>query len=300
MAADKIEILGGTVDITSGVIEVGEFGGSSFIQRGGTFAPGPDTARSTILGNFTQASNASLALEIGGTTAGETFDHVAVEGNALLDGELLIDLVNGFSPSSTDTFSVFGAELLFGVFDNVLAGQRLETLDGRGSFVVNYGAESGFDANRIVLSDYEMHEVVLGDFNEDGILSGADMDLLSAASGGTDVVFDLTSDGVVDQADREFWVEDVSRTFFGDTNLDQTVEFQDFLDLAKSFGTNAGWSGGDFDGDGEVAFADFLVLANNFGQTSSGMTSAATVPEPSSGLLGLFVLLGAMWLPRRS
>lgn len=52
----------------------------------------------------------------------------------------------------------------------------------------------------------------------------------------------------------------------GDANLDGVVNFNDFLALAKNFGSvDAVWGDGDFNGDESVSFEDFLILAGNFG-----------------------------------
>ena len=98
-------------------------------------------------------------------------------------------------------------------------------------------------------------------------------------------LFDVNSDDMVDFEDRRFWVEELAQTFLGDANLDQEVNFADFLALSNGFGQEGGWGEGDFDGDGETKFADFLMLSENFGKTPGDV---AAVPEPSSKML--FVL----------
>lgn len=78
----------------------------------------------------------------------------------------------------------------------------------------------------------------------------------------------------------------------GDVNLDDEVNFADFLVLSNNFGEAGDWSQGDFDSNGKVEFPDFLLLSDNFGTASA----AAAVPEPSGltaiGLcfLGLTIL----------
>ena len=53
----------------------------------------------------------------------------------------------------------------------------------------------------------------------------------------------------------------------GDFNGDGSVNFNDFLVLAMSFGqSGVGYAGGDANCSGTVDFADFLVLATNFGR----------------------------------
>ena len=137
---------------------------------------------------------------------------------------------------------------------------------------------------------------LIGDFDNDGSLSSADVDLLSAAirASNADNVFDINGDEMVDLKDHEHWVtsSDIAGTFFGDTNLDGEVLFNDFLALSASFGGEGGWAEGDFDGNGQVQFSDFLKLSANFGRTSPAI---ASVPEPASTWL---LLLGLVTLHR--
>lgn len=133
---------------------------------------------------------------------------------------------------------------------------------------------------------------VLGDFDEDGLLTAIDIDLLSAEVRvlGDDLTYDANADGIVDIDDHRHWVmsPQYANTFVGDTNLDGTVDFPDFLALSAGFGQSGGWGQGDFNGDGQIEFPDFLALSANFGQSA---TATAPVPEPSSMFLLLFGLV---------
>ena len=84
--------------------------------------------------------------------------------------------LNGFVPSASNTFTLLNAAGgIFGVFSNVTTGQRLTTVDGIGSFVVNYGPGSGFNQSQIVLSAFESLSPMLpGDYNQDGVVDSAD------------------------------------------------------------------------------------------------------------------------------
>lgn len=110
-----------------------------------------------------------------------------VLGDSSLDGLLELTLLDGFTPDASDEFIVLAADSLIGFFDNVNSGQRLDTTNGLGSFVVNYGIGSAFDEARIVLSDFELSDVQPGDFNADGIVDAADFvsfrDNLGASAG---------------------------------------------------------------------------------------------------------------------
>jgi hypothetical protein len=65
--------------------------------------------------------------------------------------------LNGFEShiTSAGTFTVVTSSSLNGAFANVPdTGLRLFTTDGLGSFQVNYGADSLFAANSVVLSNF--------------------------------------------------------------------------------------------------------------------------------------------------
>ena len=83
----------------------------------------------------------------------------------------------------------------------------------------------------------------------------------------------------------------------GDANLDDEVNFADFLVLSENFGQDGAWREGDFDGDGTVGFPDFLALAENFGR--SVPSAAAAVPEPTGMLMAAFGILGLIGFRRR-
>jgi hypothetical protein len=76
------------------------------------------------------------------------------------------------------------------------------------------------------------------------------------------------ADGVVNQADLYYYLEEVLGTKFGDTNLDGAVTSNGDLFPANSNvanGTGSGWSGGDLDFDGDVDFDDVIILGQIIG-----------------------------------
>ncbi|WP_428386141.1 trypsin-like serine protease [Mucisphaera sp.] len=119
-----------------------------------------------------------------------------------------------------------------------------------------------------------------GDFNQDGQLTDADIDLLVSGFGGADLGFDLDGSGVVDAADLDAWLLLAGSTR-GDANVDGLVDLVDLSQLASGFGHAGAWGDGDFNADSQVDLIDLSLLAGNFG-------FAAVVPEPAGmwGLLG--------------
>jgi uncharacterized protein YjbI with pentapeptide repeats len=145
--------------------------------------------------------------------------------------------------------------------------------------------------------------LVTGDVDFDGRLTAGDVDALGAAVRGasTSVLYDLNGDGKVSSDDHMFWVSDVRRTWFGDSDFDGEFNSGDLVvsfqsgRYEDSVNGNAGWAMGDWDGDGDFTSGD-LVLAFQGGGYEQGPYFAvptAAVPEPASvGLLlsGLVML----------
>ncbi len=149
--------------------------------------------------------------------------------------------------------------------------------------------------------------VLVGDFNNDGILGCEDIDLLivEIASGGNNLDFDISGDGQLDLADRDVWLAAAGATnlasgdsyILGDYNLDGDVDGLDYLVWnANKFRGTTGWCSADANADGVADGLDFLIWnANKF--TSA---DARSVPEPSGGLLWLTVAIAGYGCRRRN
>ncbi|HVU35716.1 MAG TPA: PEP-CTERM sorting domain-containing protein [Opitutaceae bacterium] len=106
-----------------------------------------------ITGDLSLLSASQLLIQLGGTTQGTTYDFINVSGNVTVGGLLNVKFLNTFANSvlSSETFQILTAGGLTGLFSNVGNGQRLLTMDGLGSFQVNYGGS----LNGITLSNFE-------------------------------------------------------------------------------------------------------------------------------------------------
>jgi hypothetical protein len=142
-----------------------------------------------------------------------------------------------------------------------------------------------------------------GDYNDNGTVEQADLDLLGIeiAAGTNNVVFDVNGDQLVNAADRDVFLGgdliSSGNKLNGDAEFDGQVQFADFVILSSNFGKSGVWSQGDFDVDGVVQFGDFVILSNNFGQS---VAAAAAVPEPATTtLLSLTCLVGVVAFGRR-
>ena len=127
-----------------------------------------------------------------------------------------------------------------------------------------------------------------GDFDYDGALTAADIDLLTRVTlvETHPFIFNLNqSDSrFVDGEDRRIWVEDLFDTEFGDANLDGLVDETDFAIWdANKFTAGTTWGTGDFNGDGLTDVSDFNLWNANRGSDAN----AIAVPEPSTFVLYL-------------
>jgi len=145
--------------------------------------------------------------------------------------------------------------------------------------------------------------LILADMNLDGSYTCSDLDALSAAvaAGTNDVDFDLTGDGVVDNADVTEWLAIAGAAQLasgasyavGDVDLDGNVDSTDLGVLLNNFADNStlDWCSGNLDADISVDSTDLGLLLNNFGVS---VAAAVAVPEPEMHwmlvLVPLFVL----------
>src|SRR5690606_19428108 len=104
------------------------------VQFSDGFSPGNSPA-AVSFGNVAFDATAELLIELGGLVAGTQFDMLAVAGDALLGGELVVQLINGFVPQP-------GNEFLF--LD--IAGTRTGTFAGldEGALIGNFGGTDLF------------------------------------------------------------------------------------------------------------------------------------------------------------
>jgi hypothetical protein len=122
-----------------------------------------------------------------------------------------------------------------------------------------------------------------GDFNDDGVYDCDDIDALvfALASLTTDRAFDLTGDGIIDDADLDAWLSEAGEANLGpnltylpgDANLDGRVDVADFnIWNAHKFSLLTvlpGWCQGNFNADSLVDVRDFNVWnANRFQGTT--------------------------------
>lgn len=78
------------------------------VSIAGTYSPGFSPAAVT-LGNTQYATSSKTIVELGGTTPGTQYDQLNHQGQALLGGELQVELIGGFVPAIGDSFTIITA-----------------------------------------------------------------------------------------------------------------------------------------------------------------------------------------------
>ena len=90
----------------------------------------------------------------------------------------------------------------------------------------------------------------------------------------------------------------VRYTYYGDANIDGSVDSVDFNSIASNFGgSGKSWSQGDSNYVGVVDTTDFNLLASNFGKTLAAEAASpvgSPVPEPA-GISGAVLLMLALY-----
>ncbi|MCA9239485.1 MAG: peptidylprolyl isomerase [Planctomycetales bacterium] len=166
----------------------------AFLVNSGHLRPGMQTGELTVK-TFLQSSFGTTHLQLGGTTAGDSYDKITSQGNAILAGALQVELLGSFNHLPGDSFTL------------------LETL---GTIVNDFQSVDLPDLAPGLLWDYQKASktltlsVVAPDFNSDGVVDAADYSVWRDAVQTGSLIADANGDLAVNQADYEVW-----RRFYG-------------------------------------------------------------------------------------
>jgi autotransporter-associated beta strand protein len=147
---------GGSFGFTGGTLHAQSILGN-VNNQGGVLSPGNSPGSTAITGSYTQQNSGRLQIEIGGIVAATDYDAVSVTGDAVVGGLLDVSLINGFTPTPGQMFTVMTA----------------------GSVTYNGLALSGSAASSFYLlvgtSSITLQAAGLpGDYNFDGVVDSAD------------------------------------------------------------------------------------------------------------------------------
>jgi hypothetical protein len=111
-----LEIRGGLLTGFGTITGNVQVGSCSTTPCGGTLAPGASPGQLAIDGEYTQAADGTLAIELGGATPIAEHDLLTVSGTASLDGSLSVMFLNGFTPGPGQSFTILTAGTVNGSF----------------------------------------------------------------------------------------------------------------------------------------------------------------------------------------
>ncbi|MEK6702734.1 MAG: hypothetical protein AABZ53_10760 [Planctomycetota bacterium] len=159
---------GGTHLLPPNFFNYGTLGGACGIsvpvlRNQGTVSPGNSPGTLSVQGAFDQsAPSGILDIELAGLTPGTQHDVLAISGAAALGGTLRVRLLDGFLPTSGDSFTILTAASITGAFSTVEPptlpnpGLQMHTLIGPTSIVLSFVCPADFDADTVVdFFDYD-------------------------------------------------------------------------------------------------------------------------------------------------
>jgi hypothetical protein len=104
-----------------GVSGAGPYTGTGTVYFEGDLRPGNSPASVLFGGDLALGDSASLIMEIGGMNLGAQYDHLNIGGSLFADGDLVLALLDGFTPQVGATFDLFDVGTFAGDFDSITA-----------------------------------------------------------------------------------------------------------------------------------------------------------------------------------
>ncbi len=120
----------GPVTVNGGVLSGSGVIAGDLTLNGGYISPGHSAGLVAVTGNYTQGAQGTLIIKNGGPNPNQ-FDQLQVGGTATLGGNLDVRTINGYQPSSADTFNPIGYGAVSGTFAAVSSNAQV-TLNATG------------------------------------------------------------------------------------------------------------------------------------------------------------------------
>lgn len=174
-------VLGGTGKITGSLI------------NNGLLEPGSTFGQILVSGDYTQESDATLNIEIGGYTPASEYDVLGISGNATISGKLDIGFTDGFQPVSGSRFTLVNAAYISGEFTEIIAPDigadkaiDIEVTENDVVLsviqIVDIDIKPYTDKNKIIQNARNLYVSILGSEGFDAVSINPDTMLLEGAS----------------------------------------------------------------------------------------------------------------------
>lgn len=202
----RVQLNGGTLDTQFVNIDGGTLAGAGEVFAGvgpvkspvrnlsGRIEPGAPIGELIVDGDLSNQAAATIAFDLGGTTAITQYDRISVGRSAFLAGTLEVSLAGAFTPAVGNMFTILtAADSIVGEFDNL-------QLPGGFTWSVTY------NANNVVLAVTGIGGQT-GDYNGDGTVDARDYTIWRDSLGavGANLPADGNNNGSIDPGDFTVW-----------------------------------------------------------------------------------------------
>jgi hypothetical protein len=160
----------------------------------GRIEPGAPIGELVVDGDLSNQAAATIAFDLGGTTAITQYDRISVGRSAFLAGTLEVSLAGAFTPVVGNAFTLLtAADNIVGEFDNL-------QLPGGFTWSVTY------NTNNVVLAVTGIGGLT-GDYNGDGTVDTRDYTIWRDTLGavGANLPADGNNNGSIDPGDYNVW-----------------------------------------------------------------------------------------------
>ena len=183
---------------SDGITFMGMVSGFGYFQGNvtfnGGFSPG-HSPEDVELENVRFGADNTLIMELGGLTPGDEYDQLIVSGQAVLDGELQVVLMDDYQPKTGNSFLLIDGGAIDGAFDAVCLPELPSGMNWR-----LHQTES----------DLELTATLIGDADGNGVVNAADYIALKRSmgrgSGATLAMGDFDGDTDVDYDDLQLLI----------------------------------------------------------------------------------------------
>ena len=263
--ATSINLSGGTITYPAAQSTAFAFGaGNDTLNINGTITPAPTftgTGSDTIIvnaGTFRPTGDVAS-----GTPNGLTINDYASLALAAHDQHITTLYIASGAIASMAVTSAPNMDVLYLGSLTIIAGGTLDM--GNAKAFITYGA--GTDPMNVTDHTKSIFYLLGTGFNG-GAWNGGGIDSSAAAANPlqrTGIGYADSADGLI--AGKPVNTIELTYVLYGDTNLDGSVDFNDFTRFDQHYGQTSGgaWDTGDFNYDGSVNSSDFDLISRAYG-----------------------------------